>query len=112
VLDESTQRLSETFKDMKTQTNDISNDPEGLELNKALFWDVQTDTMDIEIHSRFIIERVVSRGNMTDWNLLKKIYGKEKIRAEVVRIRSLDRKTLSFLSAYFGIEQKDFRCCS
>lgn len=96
---------------MKTQTNDTPDDPAGLKFNKALFWDVQIDTMDIEIHTRFIIERIVSRGNMTDWNLLKKIYGKEKIKEEVVRIRSLDRKTVSFLSAYFEIEQKDFRCC-
>ena len=95
-----------------TPTNALASAYTGLELNKALFWDVHIDSIDLEVHSRFIIERVVTRGNLVDWNLLKKIYGKEKIREEVLRIRSLDRKTVSFLSAYFGIEKKDLRCCS
>lgn len=80
--------------------------------NKALFWDVQIDSLNIETHTRFIIERVVSRGNIADWELLKKIYGKERIKHEVLRIRSLDKKTASFLSVYFDIQKKDLRCCS
>ena len=101
-----------TMKCVAAPTNALASNPAGLELNKALFWDVHTDAIDLEIHSRFIIERVVTRGNLADWDLLKKIYGKARIREEVVRIRSLDRKTVSFLSAYFGIEQREFRCCS
>jgi len=97
---------------MKSQTDNTSTVHDGLPFNEALFWDVQYSSLDLGAHSRFIIERVVSRGNLADWNLLKKIYGKEKIKEEVVRIRSLDRKTVSFLSVYFGIARKDFRCCS
>lgn len=97
---------------MKTQTDNTPTIHDGLELNQALFWDVQFSSLDIGAHSRFIIERVVSRGNLADWNQLKKLYGKEKIREEVVQIRSLDRKTASFLSVYFGIAKTDFRCCS
>lgn len=96
---------------MKSRTDNTSTDLDGFELNPALFWDVQLSSLDIGAHSRFIIERVVSRGNLTDWNLLKKMYGKEKIKEEVVRMRSLDPKTVSFLSVYFGIARKDFRCC-
>ncbi len=82
-----------------------------MELNKALFWDVQIDSLDIETHARFIIERVVSKGNLADWNLLKKIYGKKRIKQEALGIRSLDKKTVSFLSAYFDVEKSAFRCC-
>jgi len=82
-----------------------------MEFNKGLFWDVQIDDLDLETHARFIIERVVSRGSLPDWHLLKKIYGKERIKHEVLRIRSLDRKTVSFLSAYYDVEKADFRCC-
>lgn len=88
---------------------DISAD---VTFDKALFWDIHVESLDLQTHARFIIERIVSRGNMADWNLLKKIYGKEKIREEVVQIRSLDRKTVSFLSVYLGVEKKFFRCCS
>lgn len=76
----------------------------------SLFWDVAPDSLDIEAHSRFIIERVVSKGNLQDWNLLKKIYGKERIRTDVLQIRYLDKKTSSFLSVYFGVEKAYFRC--
>lgn len=82
-----------------------------MKFNKALFWDIQIDSLDLETHARFIIERVVSRGNLPDWNLLKKIYGKERIKQEVLRIRSLDRKTVGFLSVYCGVAKADFRCC-
>ena len=78
-----------------------------IEFNKALFWDVQFDSLDIETHARFIIERVVSRGNLADWNLLKKTYGKKRIQQEALQIRSLDQKAVSFLSAYFGMEKTD-----
>ncbi|WP_420828892.1 DUF6922 domain-containing protein [Desulfobulbus rhabdoformis] len=103
---------------MVRDNNDVEVHPSHLshptcfEFNPALFWDIQCSSLDIEGHSRFIIERVVSRGVLADWHLLKKLYGKEKIREEVVRMRSLDRKTVSFLSVYFGIAKKDFRCCS
>jgi hypothetical protein len=83
-----------------------------IEFNKALFWDVQIASLDLETHARFIIERVVSRGSLPDWHLLKKIYGKERIKQEVLRIRALDRKTVGFLSVYCGVEKADFRCCS
>jgi hypothetical protein len=85
---------------------------EMLKFNAALFWDVSVESLDIDAHCRFIIERVVSRGGMTDWILLKEIYGIKRISDEVLSVRSLDRKTVSFLSLYFGKEKTDFRCCS
>nr|MBF0223509.1 hypothetical protein [Desulfobulbaceae bacterium] len=78
----------------------------------ALFWDVAIESIDVELHARFIIERVVGRGNLHDWKLLKKVYGKKKIKNEVTKIRNLDAKTLSFLSAYFSVEKTSFRCCN
>ncbi len=80
--------------------------------SRSLFWDVNIDSLDIEVHSRFIVERVVSRGNMQDWDLLKKMYGKRKIKDEVLQIRYLDKKTISFLSVYFNTEKSNFRCCN
>lgn len=77
---------------------------------KAIFWDVPIDSLDLQAHRRFIIERVVSRGNKTDWELLKEIYGKERIKEEVLGLRCLDKKTVSFLSVYFDVQREDFRC--
>lgn len=32
-------------------------------LNKALFWDTNYDNIDYKKHARFVIERVLTRGN-------------------------------------------------
>lgn len=83
-----------------------------MKLNKTLFWDVQIDELDPEIHARFIIARTISRGNLADWIMLKEIYGVNRIEQESLQIRSLDRRSLSFLSAYFSRDKNEFRCCN
>lgn len=79
---------------------------------QSLFWDVAFDSIDWQKHARFVITRVVSRGNLKHWETVKELYGQKKIKQEVVHIRSLDPKTLAFLSVYFGIEKTSFRCCN
>jgi len=81
-----------------------------LEFDRALFWDIDPMNLDIDKHSRFIIERVLNKGGLEDWYTLKKIYNLSIIRDESVNIRTLDKKTLSFLSNYFGVDKKQFRC--
>ncbi|WPD20966.1 MAG: hypothetical protein SD837_12230 [Candidatus Electrothrix scaldis] len=78
----------------------------------ALFWDVDIATLDPELHARYIIGRVVTRGDLADWNALKQLYGHQKIREEIVQLRSLDAKTLSFLSCYYDIDRTLFKCCT
>jgi hypothetical protein len=79
-------------------------------LNKALFWDIDYKSVDYEKHARFIIERVLSRGNLHDWQELKKYYGLNKIQNEVVQIRYLDKITLNFCHTFFNIQKDKFRC--
>jgi len=80
-------------------------------LSKSLFWDVDTDSIDLDIHARFVIERVLSRGSVNDWFVLLDLYGKKRISEEVVHIRSLDPKSLNFLTVSFNIDKEKFRCC-
>ena len=81
-----------------------------LRFDRALFWDIDPKTLDVSAHSRFIIERVLKKGSLEDWLYLKKIYSLDQIEKESVNIRSLDIKTLYFLSNYFDIDLKQFRC--
>ncbi len=78
--------------------------------NKALFWDTDITQIDYEKHARHIIGRVLMRGNMQDWKELKKYYGLERIKKEVVNIRYLDKITLNFCHTFFNIEKEKFRC--
>ena len=77
---------------------------------KKLFWDVDYEDIDFAEHARFVIGRVVMRGNLDEWNALKEFYGLERIKSEVVKIRYLDKRTLSYLSVVLDIKKEKFRC--
>ena len=46
-----------------------------LHLTETLFWDCDPKTVDAEMHGRFIIGRVLTRGTMEDWQQLKNSMG-------------------------------------
>ena len=75
-----------------------------------LFWDIEETELDTEKNRRFIIERVLSRGKMSDWWALVKLYSLDTIKKEVVQIRYLDKVTLNFCSTFFHIPKTQFRC--
>jgi len=79
-------------------------------LRKSLFWDTTFQDIDYCKHIRYVIERVLTRGNWNDWLELRKYYGLERIKTEVTQIRYLDKVTLSFCSTYFNIPKEKFRC--
>lgn len=81
-----------------------------MRLNRALFWDVNYDTIDWVKHARFVMERVLMRGSLDDFKELKAYYGLEKIKEEVVQSSYLDRVTLSFCSLLFSVPKEKFRC--
>ncbi|MEM7040485.1 MAG: hypothetical protein AAF570_26200, partial [Bacteroidota bacterium] len=58
-----------------------------MNLSPYLFWDVDPEKLDFEKHARLIVERVVTRGRIEDWQEIKRYYGLERIKAEVVKIR-------------------------
>ncbi|MBU3659465.1 MAG: hypothetical protein FGM14_06335 [Flavobacteriales bacterium] len=79
-------------------------------LSKTLFWDVNIQDIDAEIHSLFIVERVLTRGTLDDFRAIKNYYGIEKLKSIIVKIKNLDERTLSFCSVYFSIPKSEFRC--
>ncbi len=81
-----------------------------MQLSKYLLWDTNPDTIDFEKSARHIIERVVTRGKLEDWRAILKYYGLDRIKKEVVRIRAMDAKTLTFLSTILHIPQSEFQC--
>ncbi len=81
-------------------------------LRKTLFWDVDPLGIDYEKHARFVIERVLTRGNWNDWLELREFYGLEMIKNEALQIRCLDKVTLNFCHTIFKIPKEKFRCCN
>ena len=70
---------------------------------QQLFWDYPIKDIDLKIHQRFIIERVLTRGFTNDFYILQKIYSIDEIQAALRKSKELDPKTAHFCSWYFNI---------
>ncbi|MCF6223960.1 MAG: hypothetical protein L3J34_09545 [Flavobacteriaceae bacterium] len=83
---------------------------DALKFDRALFWDIDPDTLDIKKHSKFIIRRVLQYGSIEDWEKIKNIFGLNKIVSTAKTIKDLDKKTASFLSVIGNVPKNDFIC--
>lgn len=81
-----------------------------MELSRVIFWDTDYDKIDFANKARYVIARVLMYGSMKDWEEIKKFYGKERIKNEMMKERYIDKKTLSFLSCIFDVPIEQFRC--
>ncbi len=67
----------------------------------SLFWD--TEDVDPQKNERFVIERILAYGDETDFKWAVTFYGKEKLKNNFLKIKTLDKKSLSFWCQYFKI---------
>ena len=51
-----------------------------LSLPEHLFWDTELSSVDLNKNARFIIQRVIERGSIADWKIIKEFYGIELIK--------------------------------
>lgn len=66
--------------------------------------------IDFKKHKKFIIERVLIYGLMSDWRYIVNVYGLSPIKETALRIKSLDPRTLSYLSILFDTPKTAFEC--
>ena len=81
-----------------------------MQLRPSLFWDTDVQTIDLEQHKAFIIERILMRGRLEEARAMMAFYGKKAVEQVVLEARYLDKITLSFCSAIFNIPKTEFRC--
>jgi len=79
-------------------------------LRKQIFWDTDMSQLDYEKHANAIIVRVLERGNIDEWNEIKRYYGHKKIKEAAMKTRSLSKKTLHFVAGLYKIPLTEFRC--
>lgn len=79
-------------------------------LPSYLFWDIDLNSLDYAKNARFIIQRVIQKGSLKEWKIIKDFYGLNLIKKEILMIRDLDAKTLNFFSTYFRLNKNNFRC--
>ena len=79
-------------------------------LSKGIFWDVDSEKLDMNEYPAYVIPRVMEYGNMDDWRLINQFYGLEKIVEVCKQVRTLDPMCLSFLCAISHTQKEDYRC--
>ena len=80
------------------------------QLSKQAFWDVDFDKIDFNKNSRFVIEKVITRGLLEDFFSLRKYYGDSKIKKEITKSRWLSDLDIYFCCSVFDLEPQQFKC--
>ncbi len=80
------------------------------QINKRIFWDVRPETIDYEVSKRFVITRVFDRGEVEDLREIRKFYGDETIKEELLDARWLDPMALHLAVAIYNLPIDEFRC--
>ena len=81
-----------------------------MSFSQNLFWDADPQQLDFDVHKRYVIERVLSRGTLSDLREAFRYYGRDVMADVAVKARSLDPKALSFASCIFSVPKEQFRC--
>lgn len=80
------------------------------DFSPGLFWDIDTSGLDPIQHRPYIVRRVMECGTWQDWLLLCRNYSQDGIIQTARNLRTLDRKSLAFLSVIGNIPKEAFRC--
>src|SRR5436190_23943394 len=84
--------------------------PLGLPAN--LFWDVDPTKLDAEKHAAQIIERVLEHGGLTEWRLVRRHYGDQRMAQVVTSLRCLSPRNVRLCCVAFDLQPEHFRCCT
>jgi hypothetical protein len=79
-------------------------------INHRLFWDTDKNSLDIYRHKRFIIERVLRFGMLSDIKWLLSTYHQTEIIEVVKKSKNIDRKTANFWAIHYGIDKDEVLC--
>ncbi|MBY0436194.1 MAG: hypothetical protein K2U26_19035 [Cyclobacteriaceae bacterium] len=80
--------------------------------SQYLFWDAEIADIDLQKNMRYVIERIMTRGKMTDFEKMLTLYSKDEIRAALRKSKELDPKTRHFCSWYFEIPEHELHASS
>jgi hypothetical protein len=80
------------------------------QLSPHLFWDVEQVSWDT--HSAFLVQRILEYGSLEDFRLLRLKIGLDGIVEIAKQLRSLEHKTLNFISVIANCPLNEFRCYS
>ena len=76
----------------------------------SLFWDVDPETIDPKKHSRYVIERILERGDERDIKWLFENFKNSEIKKTLVKIRNISPRSANYWSLILGIPKEKILC--
>ena len=77
---------------------------------KRYFWDVDLAQLDVEQHSRFIIERILERGRQEAIRWMRKVFSPLQITHVVMTSKNLSPRSANFWSFIFHFSKNQILC--
>jgi hypothetical protein len=77
-------------------------------LSKQAFKNVDMDEIDYENGALNVLERVLYKGSDNDFRAIRKFYGDERIRKEIVHTKCFGPKEINFCCFLFKLKSTDF----
>ncbi|HAY89078.1 MAG TPA: hypothetical protein DCY51_06540 [Bacteroidetes bacterium] len=81
-----------------------------MRFSKELFWDLDIENLDFQLHKSQIIPRVFMKGKIDDILQVLRYYDKNEVKNVLLNTRYLDKKTLALAAVYFSTDKEEFRC--
>lgn len=79
-------------------------------LSPHLFWDVDSNKLNVVKHKKLIIHRVLEYGLMSDWRVIYTYWGIDEIAAVASTLKDIEQKTVSFIALLSKTPVKKFAC--
>ena len=81
-----------------------------MSFSQNLFWDADPETLDFQANKKYVIQRVLDRGTLSDLRMARDYYGRDVIVDVAKSLRTLEPKTLAFVSCIADVPKEEFRC--
>lgn len=74
------------------------------------FWDTDPASIDIEKYDKYVIERVLEWGRVSDYHWLIQEFGRDKLIQVLMQSRQLSIKSANFLATIWDVPKEKILC--
>ena len=81
-----------------------------MNLNRAIFWDVDFDQLDWKKYAHWVIVRVFERGDIEDIRQVRRHYGDAEVKESLLNAKSFRLNRLHLAAAVIDEPVQKFKC--
>ena len=80
------------------------------DFSENLFWDADPADLDYDRHRRYVVQRVLERGTVSDLGQIFRLYSMQGVVETAKTLRALEPRALSFVACIANEPKENFRC--